>query len=282
MAQHDSAICDAQPGLNSPRPKWGRLLLLIAAFPIGLYLLLPTLIVVPMALTKGQLIQFPPIWISVHAFADYLGDAQWADSTLTSLKVAALAVAIACSVGPLAAIALHGKHFHGRDALFGLILAPIVIPLVVLALADYVFFAELQLIGSWIAIGLAHSVLATPYVVVTVQASLVGLNPALVRSARSLGAGPLAVWRYVYWPATKPGIIAGAIFAFAVSFDEVVIALFLQGPNATTLPVRMFTSIQYDLTPKIAAVASLLLGLATIALTAQAVMALRSESRARA
>jgi len=266
-----------------PRPpQWGRLMLLAAALPIGIYLLLPTLIVVPMALTKGELIQFPPTWISVHSFADYFADPQWIDSTVISLKVAAVAVVIASVVGVLTSIGLHGKGFRGKDALFGVILAPIVVPLVVLALADYVFFAKLQLIGSWVAIGLAHSLLATPYVVVTVQASLVGLNPALVRSARSLGAGTLAVWRYVYWPATKPGIVAGAIFAFAVSFDEVVIALFLQGPDATTLPVRMFTSIQYDLTPKIAATASLLLGMATIALAAQAVFALRGEPAARA
>jgi putative spermidine/putrescine transport system permease protein len=256
-------------------------LVFAAAFPIGIFLLLPTLIVVPMALTKGQLIQFPPMWVSVHSFTDYFTDPQWIDSTLISLKVAGLAVVIACGVGVLTAIGLHGKDFSGRDTVFGLILTPIVIPLVVLALAEYVFFAELQLIGSWVAIGLAHSLLATPYVVVTVQASLVGLNPMLVRSARSLGAGAFGLWRYVYWPATRPGIVAGAIFAFAVSFDEVVIALFLQSPNATTLPVRMFTSIQYDLTPKIAAIASLLLGIATIALAAQAVISLLGERTTR-
>jgi putative spermidine/putrescine transport system permease protein len=234
-----------------------------------------------MALTKGQLIQFPPTWVSVHSFSDYFTDPQWIDSTVTSLKVAALAVMIACTVGMLTSIGLHGKSFAGRDALFGLLLTPIVVPLVVLALADYLFFAELKLIGTWVAIGLAHSLLATPYVVVTVQASLAGLNPALVRSARSLGAGKLAVWRYVYWPTIRPGILAGAIFAFAVSFDEVVIALFLQSPGATTLPVRMFTSIQYDLTPKIAAISSILLSVATIALAAQAVLMLRGERTAR-
>src|SRR5262249_14930734 len=95
------------------------------------------------------------------------------------------------------------------------------------------------------------------------------------------GARGLSVWRHVYWPAVRPGVLAGAIFAFAVSFDEVVIALFLQGPAATTLPVRMFTSIQYDLTPKIAAIAALLLGLAVVALTAQAVLAMRSARAAR-
>jgi ABC-type spermidine/putrescine transport system permease subunit II len=279
MARSDKAA-GALPAASSrsawlPRP--GRALLLSAALLIGVYLLLPTLVVVPMALTKSQLIQFPPEWISIHSFRDYFRDGQWIDSTVTSFKIALLATAIACAVGVLAAIGLHGKPFPGRGVVIGLILSPIVVPLVVLALADYVFFARLRLIGDWMEIGLAHSLLVTPYVFVTVQASLVGLDPALARSARSLGAGLISVWRHVYWPAVKPGVLAGAIFAFAVSFDEVVIALFLQGPGATTLPVRMFTSIQYDLTPKIAAIATLLLGLATVALAAQGFLALRDD-----
>jgi putative spermidine/putrescine transport system permease protein len=251
----------------------GKSPVVLAALPIGIYLLLPTLVVVPMALTRSQLIQFPPEWISVHAFVDYFSDSRWIESTITSFKVALLAMAIACAVGVATSIALHGKPFPGKGAIVGVMLSPIVVPLVVLALADYVFFAHLQLVGNWLAIGLAHSLLVTPYVFVTVQASLAGLNPALIRSARSLGAGSISVFRYVYWPAAKPGILAGAIFAFAVSFDEVVIALFLQGPDATTLPVRMFTSIQYDLTPKIAAIATLLVGVAVIALAAQGALA---------
>jgi putative spermidine/putrescine transport system permease protein len=264
---------------RSERPlfeRLGRPLLIGVALGIGLYLLLPSLIIVPMALTKGQLIQFPPEWISVHAFTDYFQDEQWIASTLVSLKVAALATVIACLAGSSAAIALQGRSFRGKAIVVGVILAPIVVPLIVLALADYLFFVQLRFISVWMKIGLAHSLLVTPYVFVTVQASLAGLDPALARSARSLGAKPVSVLRHVTWPAIRPGVLAGAIFAFAVSFDEVVIALFLQSPEATTLPVRMFTSIQYDLTPKIAAIATLLLGLAALALAAQGLVALRS------
>ncbi len=248
----------------------GRCLLLLACIPVFIYLMLPTLIIVPMALTKGQIIQFPPIWISVHAFADYFKDSQWIDSTIISFKVSILAVCIACVAGSSAAIALHGKTFFGKGAVVGIILTPMVIPLVVLGLGDYLFFTYVQLGERWLEIGLAYSVLVTPYVFITVQAALAGLNPLLARSARSLGAGSASVLYHVHWPTIRPGIAAGAIFAFAVCFDEVVIALFLQSPDATTLPVRMFTSIQYELTPKIAAVASLLLSLASLALLAQA------------
>lgn len=248
----------------------GRWLLQLACLPVLVYLALPTLIIVPMALSKGDIIQFPPIWASVHSFIDFFDDPQWIQSAIVSFKVAGLAVLMACLSGSSAAIALHGTRLPGTDLLVGLILVPLVVPVVVLGLGDYLFFERLRLAGNWIGIGLAHSVLVSPYVFISVRAGLANLNPALVRSARSLGASDVSVFRHVYWPAIAPSVAAGAIFSFAVSFDEVVIALFLQGPHATTLPVRMFTAIQYELTPKIAAVSSLLLFLATIIFFAHA------------
>jgi putative spermidine/putrescine transport system permease protein len=248
----------------------GRLLLFAACAPILLLLVLPSLIIVPMALTKGNLIQVPPIWISVHSFADYLGDPAWVASTLLSFKVSALAVTLGAVAGSTAAVAMHGRFFPGRTLAAGVILAPIIVPVVVLALGDYLLLAPLGLIGSWMAIGVLHAVLVTPYVFIFVQTSLtVGLSTTLVRSARSLGAGRLAVLRFVYWPALRPGLLAGSVLGFAVSFDEVVLALFMQGADTVTLPVRMFTAIEYDLTPKIAASASLFIALAVFGLAAQ-------------
>src|SRR5215475_9602758 len=109
-------------------------LLFLACAPIAAFLLLPSLIIVPMALTRGELIQFPPQWISVHAFRDYLSDAQWMHSTLLSFQIAILAVALGCSIGGAAAIALHDRRFPGKGVLTSIILAPIVVPLIVLAL----------------------------------------------------------------------------------------------------------------------------------------------------
>jgi putative spermidine/putrescine transport system permease protein len=255
-------------------------LLFLACVPIVVFLLLPSLIIIPMALTKGELIQFPPDWISVHAFADYLSDTQWMHSTLLSFEVAALAVVLGCTAGSTAAIALHARRFPGRGLLTGVILAPIVVPLIVLALGEYLLFARLHMVGSWLAIGMVHAILVTPYVFVSVQTSLTAeLNPALIRSARSLGAGRLSVFRHVYWPAIRPGVLSGCILGFAVSFDEVVIALFLQGPDTVTLPVRMFTAIQFELTPKVAASASLFILLATLALIGQTLLTMRRPAR---
>jgi putative spermidine/putrescine transport system permease protein len=255
-------------------------LLFGASTPILVFLLLPSLIILPMALTRGQLIQFPPEWISVHAFFDYLSDTQWTNSTLLSFQVSLLAVALGCITGSAAAIALHGRRFPGKGLITGIILAPIVVPVIVLALGEYLLFARVQLVGSWMAIGVVHAVLVTPYVFISVQTSLTAeLNPALIRSARSLGAGRYNVFRHVYWPAIRPGVLSGCILGFAVSFDEVVIALFLQGPNAVTLPVRMFTAIQFELTPKAAASASLFILLATLALIAQSLLTTRRPVR---
>src|SRR5579871_3427698 len=259
------------------RNRVGAALLLAVSVPIVVFLLLPSLIIIPMALTKGQLIQFPPEWISVHAFADYLQDASWMRSTLLSFEVSALAVVLGCMTGTAAAIALHARQFPGKGIVTGVILAPIVVPLIVLALGEYLLFARLHFVGSWIIIGLVHAMLVTPYVFVSVQTSLTAaLNPTLIRSARSLGAGSVSVFRHVYWPAIRPGVLSGGILGFAVSFDEVVVALFLQGPDAVTLPVRMFTAIQFELTPKIAASASLFILLATLALIAQSLLTRQS------
>ena len=257
-----------------PRMGLGRTVLLAACMPVLVFLVLPSLIIVPMALTRGDLIQFPPIWISVHSFTDYLGDPAWVDSTVLSFKVSVLAVIIGGLAGTTAAMAMHGRPFRGRNLVAGLIVSPIVVPAVVLALGDYLLLAPLRLVGNWMALAIVHAMHVTPYVFISVQTSLtVGLSTALLRSARSLGAGRVAVFRFVYWPAIRPGLLAGGVLGFAVSFDDVVLSLFLQGPTTITLPVRMFTAIEYDLTPKIAASASVFIALAVLGLVVQGLSA---------
>jgi len=247
-------------------------LLLIGAAPLLVFLLAPTLIVTPMALTKSNIIEFPPVWISVHAFFDYLGDPEWIADTVVSLKIAALATVVACLVGVSTSLALHVLRGPVRSVVSSLVMLPMMAPVIVLALGDYLTLNRVGLVGSWPMIGLAHSLLGAPFVVLSVSTSLTGLNAALVRSARSLGAGDWPVLRHVYWPAIRPGLLAGAVFAFYGSFDEVILSLFLQGPGVTTLPVQMFTSIQYELTPKIAAVSALLVFLAALALLGQGLL----------
>lgn len=243
--------------------------------PILVFLLLPTLLVIPMALTPSTLIEFPPQGISVRSFKDFFTDPLWTGAALSSLAVAAVAVSIAVVVGTTAAVALHGLSFRGRGLIVGVVLLPMVTPVVVLALGDFALFARFRLVGTNVGIGLAHSVLATPFVYVPVAVSLAGLNPELVRSARSLGANNISLVRHVYLPVMRFGIVAGALFALAVSLDEPVIALFMQGPDATTLPVKMFTDIQFELKPTIAAASSMLVAVAGVILLLQLALSRR-------
>jgi putative spermidine/putrescine transport system permease protein len=261
--------------------KGQRRLLPILSIPIFLFLVIPTAIVIPVALNDSRYITFPPEGVSFAAVQGFFEDHAWTSALSASLQSAAIAVVLGVLLGATAAIGLHGRKFPGQPAVVGLILAPMIVPTVVLALAFYQFFISIGLVGSILPIGLAHAVIATPYVYLTTRASLAGLNPALVRSAESLGAGALSVLRHVYLPIVTPGLISGALFAFSVSIDETVMSLFLQSPSATTLPVKMFTDIQFNLTPKIAVSSALLVTVATVGLLIQVIYVLRRRSTAR-
>ena len=141
----------------------------------------------------------------------------------------------------------------------GLVLAPLALPVVVLGLAQFEFFARLRLDGVLLGIALAHGVMEVPYVFLTMRAALTRLDITIVRAAESLGAGALSVFRWVYLPTLLPAILAGMALAFGASFEEVVIALFLSGPHAITLPVKLYTELQYNLSPIVLAVATLIL-----------------------
>lgn len=263
-------------GLGNVR--WDWIALWVVTICVLAFLVIPTLVVVPMALTPKNILEFPPEGLSLHAFADFFSSSEWMASLVMSVEVAAIAVVISTVVGTLAAIALHGAKFRGRDLVVGLILLPIATPLIVLAIGFFGFFARLHLVATPLGIGLAHSLLAMPYVYLCVSASLSGLDLQLVRAVQSLGGGVGAVFRYTYIPVILPGLVGGMVFAFAVSFDEVVIAYFLQGPDATTLPVRIFLNLQYNLTPVVAAVSTLLL-LVTLLLLGMQMVFLKRRSR---
>jgi putative spermidine/putrescine transport system permease protein len=260
------------------RIPWGRLPLWIVSALVFVFLIVPSLVVVPMALTPKDILEFPPSGLSLHTFGDLFSSPAWMASIATSLKVAAIAVVLAGVVGTVAAIGLHGATFWGRGIVIGLILMPLTIPLVVLALGYFGFLVRFGLAGTATGIALAHAVLATPYVYLVVAASLTGLDPALLKAVTSSGGGGLASFWHVYVPVIRAGVGAGILFAFTVSFDEVVIAYFLQSPDATTLPVKMFTDIQYDLTPTIAAVASLMLLLTALIFVVQIVSSRRRSN----
>lgn len=253
------------------RPTTGPLVLLLA-LPGLLFLLLPILAVVPMSFTAGQVVEFPPEEWGLAAYRALFADPRWGQAIVFSLKVSAVAVVLSVVAAGFAAIGLSRLHMRGEALVTAVILAPLAMPVVVLALGTFQFFIQIQINGTLAGIALAHAVLGVPYVFLTVSAALSKLDMALVRSAMSLGAGTLDVLRWVYLPAILPALLSGALLVFVVSFDEVVVSLFLSGPGALTLPVKLLTEVQFNLSPTIMAVSALLLAVVVFAVVLGIVM----------
>lgn len=253
------------------RPTTGPLGLLLA-LPGLLFLLVPILAVVPMSFTAGQVVEFPPEEWGLAAYRALFADPRWGQAIVFSLKVSAVAVVLSVVAAGFAAIGLSRLHMRGEALVTAVILAPLAMPVVVLALGTFQFFIQIQINGTLAGIALAHAVLGVPYVFLTVRAALSKLDMALVRSAMSLGAGTLDVLRWVYLPAILPALLSGALLVFVVSFDEVVVSLFLSGPGALTLPVKLLTEVQFNLSPTIMAVSALLLAVVVFAVVLGIVM----------
>lgn len=232
---------------------------LLLALPPMLFLVLPMLLVVPMSFTDGQILEFPPSTLGLGAYRQVFADDGWRSAILFSIEVGCLAIVIAVTTASLAAIGVSHLPARLRGWVSWILLIPLSMPAVVMALGSFQVFNEWGITGTLLGFALAHGVLGVPYVYVTVRAALVKLDPSLVRSAISLGAGTWSVLRWVYLPAIKPALLSGALLVFIVSFDEVVIALFISGPSAITFPVKLFTDLQFNLSPAIMAVSTLLL-----------------------
>ncbi len=223
------------------------------------FLLLPILVIIPLSFSNSSFLSYPiPGW-SLRWYQELLASDDWARATRNSFIVAPLATLIATTLGTLAAVGLARIQFFGKGLLTSLLIAPMVVPIVVVGVSTYLFFARIGLSDSYTGLVLVHAALGAPFVLTTVMATLQSFNQNLVKASLSLGAGPLQTFFRVTLPVIAPGVISGALFAFATSFDEVVVVLFLAGPAQTTLPRQMFTGIRENISPTIAAVATLLI-----------------------
>ena len=233
------------------------------------FLVAPIAVLVPMSLGPARWLQFPPGGLSLSWYARVLGDRDWLEAAGLSLLVATAAALVAALLATPAALALARGRVAGRAALRALLLLPVVVPVMILAIALYGLYGALGLGGSLAGLVLAHALLGTPYVVLSVEGVARTLDPALERAARGLGATAWQAFRRVTLPLSRAGILAGGLFAFIVSLDEVVIALFVSGPRTTTLPVKMWTTITQDeFDPTLTAVATLQLAAAVLVLAA--------------
>ncbi|MBI3156686.1 MAG: ABC transporter permease [Burkholderiales bacterium] len=246
------------PAYATPLDKLGWWALRVMGVAMLGFMLLPILVIVPLSFSASSFLAYPmPGW-SLQWYENLFTNEDWARAARNSFIVAPAATLIATVLGTLTAVGLARVQFPGKSALMSVLIAPMVVPIVVVGVACYLFFARIGLADSYTGLILVHAALGAPFVVTTVLATLQGFNQNLVRASLSLGANPLQTFFRVTLPVIAPGVISGALFAFATSFDEVVVTLFIAGPTQVTLPRQMFTGIRENINPTIAAVATLL------------------------
>ena len=223
---------------------------------VFVFLMLPLFIVFPISFSSARYLKFPPPGFSWKWYQAYVNDPAWMAATQTSIKVAIGTTVLATLLGTMAAFSLVRGRYPGRSWVDRLVAAPIIVPNIIIAVAIYGLFAQYRLIGNWFGVMLGHTIYAIPFVVLVVGASLRTFDPTQEQAAMGLGASRLmAVWR-VTLPQIRPAIISGAFLAFITSFDELIIAMFLSGSNAT-LPKKMFENIIMEIDPTISAVSVL-------------------------
>lgn len=261
----------------SPLERAGHHALRIVVGLTLLFLIVPILVIVPLSFNADTFLMYPMSGMSLRWYEEIFTSPAWRQALMNSIIVSPLATVLAMVLGTLAAIGLVRTDFPGKALLTAVLISPMVVPVVIVGVAMYIFFAPLGLTGSYTGLVIAHAVLGVPFVITTVAATLQGFDFNQVRAASSLGAGPLTAFMRVTLPQVAPGVIAGGLFAFATSFDEVVVTLFLASPEQATLPRQMFSGIRENISPAIAAVATILIILSTLMLLVLEALRRRNE-----
>ena len=271
---------------------------------IFLFLIMPILIVLPLSFNVQPYFSFTPEMLALKPeafslrwyedilrngmaapdeplswawFSDSWNNSQWMRAIRNSFFIGICATLLSTALGTLAAIGLSRSEMPYRRMIMSILISPMIVPLVITAAGMFFFYSRIQLSQTYIGVIMAHAVLGTPFVIITVTATLVGFDKSLVRAANSLGAGPIATFRRVQMPLIIPGVVSGGLFAFITSFDEVVAVLFLASPEQRTIPRQMWSGIREQISPTILAVATLLVILSIILLTVLELLRRRSE-----
>jgi putative spermidine/putrescine transport system permease protein len=233
--------------------------LVLFCVAVLLFLIAPVLVVVPLAFNNEPYFRFPIEIYSLRWFKELFTNPVWLQAIFNSVLTATLATLLATTLGTLAAVGLNHHNLPGKRFLMAVLISPMIVPVVVLAVGSYLFFSRLGIANNLLGIVLVHAVLGMPFVVITVTATLGGFDMNLMRAARGLGASQWEAFRRIMLPMVWPGVLSGALFAFATSFDEVVVVLFLGGPEQTTLPRQMWTGLREQLSPTILSAAFMLI-----------------------
>ncbi|WP_437437232.1 ABC transporter permease [Shinella daejeonensis] len=242
-----------------------RLSKLVFALLAILFLVVPLIAILPLAFTSSVILTYPmPSW-SMRWFTELFTADAWRRAIINSLIIGSGATILATVLGTAAALGLRNRLLRFRGFFRTMFLLPMVVPAVVLGVGMQVLLARVGLINSYAGVIVAHTVVAVPFVVVSVSGALAGIDRRVELAAQSLGAPPVTVFRRVTLPLALPGVLSGAVLAFATSLDEVVLTLFVAGPNQRTLARQMFSSIRENISPAIAAAAFLFITVTLLA-----------------
>lgn len=246
----------------------GNWVLFAFAGVVSFTLIAPLLIIIPMSFSDAQSFAFPPRGLSLRWYENLFTSEAWYRGALQSVLIAALVTVLSLLLGTMAALGISRMKGFSQATMSALLLSPMILPVVVSGVGIYAVFLKWHLTANYLGFVLAHTALAVPFVLTTVTAALKTFDQTLEYAAASCGATPLATFFFVTLPIIRPALASGALFAFVASFDEVVIAQFLGGPELKTLPVQMFTSVYVDSDPTLAAISTVIIALTSIAIFA--------------
>lgn len=263
------------PQTASQRFAW--IATIVASTLVFIFLMAPILAIVPLSFSSSTYLTYPLPGLSLRWYEDFLGSARWMNALKNSVIIGVASSMLSMALGTLASLGLAQWKSKWKPLVLAIVLSPMVVPVVITAVGVYFFFAPLGLTGNYLGLILVHTALATPFVVITVSATLQSFDMTLAKAAASLGAPPLLTFRKVILPLILPGLASGALFAFATSFDEVVTVLFLAGPEQRTLPREMFSGIRENISPTITAVAVVLTVISVCMLSTLEILRRRNE-----
>ncbi len=274
------------PYLSTPERVWHYGFRILCGL-IFFFLIFPLIVVVPLSFNAlpfftftKEMLAFDPAGYSLKWYADFFTNLNWQGAIQNSIIIAFFATLLSTTLGTLAALGLSRPTLPGKTLIMSILISPMIVPLIISAAGMFFFYSRIGLQGTHIGVILAHAALGTPFVVITVTATLVGFDNSLIRAAASLGASPATTFFKVIMPLILPGVISGALFAFITSFDEVVVVLFVGSFKQRTIPWQMFSGIREHISPTILAVATILV-LVSIALLVSVELLRRRGERLR-
>ena len=273
---------------------WHYIYLTICALVL-FFLVMPLIAVIPISFSSSpflqftsQMLAFEPEAYSLRWYKMLIGDCsdpgittvctdRWVRGAQNSLFIGIIATFLATTLGIMASLGLSRSHMPFRKAIMAIMISPLVVPLIITASGLFFFFAKFNLVATYTSLIFAHTVLGLPFVVITVTATLVGFDQNLIRAAASLGGSPFLNFFKIQMPLILPGVISGGLFAFITSFDEVVIVLFVGGPEQVTLPRQMWSGIRQEISPTILSAATILVIISILLLTTVELLRRRTE-----